>query len=1802
MSSFKIELEELIRDGKVSFKAIRDIAKKLHFSLPRDVQNAVYEALERGKHIIDDDYENACNCYLMSFGNMHEAKLLDAFDCLPADFFNQDIEILDWGCGQALATVCYLDFLKTKGIHQRIHNITLIEPSLHAAIRGEEMIHAYNMGANVQKVVKKFDELLADDIISNEKAIKLHLFSNILDVATFDMSEFANKFQDTQKGVNYFVCVGPCYPNTLQRTQEFMTAVGSDVVYGVSDDPAWKNDWTRSMRVFMTDIRFSEEVSVIRDRIAKAQRNAQYHAGFIIDPVSDALSSSPFKDKAEELLRHLCDFTVRSNKNLHVSHDINSRWAVINNLVTRGVPTRASLFIEEKIGELLSISKKDADDNVIHFSSEEGVDGTEIFYALHTIDPRFHVQKDYNTDILESSFEKRFLKEYLSAHGNEHLAQVLEPQRPLSSLISIPDKQFASDQRVDFALEVPYHADDDPADSLGFIVEIDGKPFHSGMYNRIADQIRDKDASDSNWKTYRLEDIHDDNFAYNWDRNSSFKEYLNILKWNFTKSIDKDWGNTMQVTLSPLAAARIEKVIIEAIMLGYLDLGARCWKIAVIERDVPGAALAIEDLKLVYEHICGLEGVSDQLPEIKLDIVSTREFVDSPLHLEYNVSTQQNKDIQYDICIDSSVLLRDNIDNYSILCDADTYFVCRTSHYEASSRTIYTASPIRYAPLVEKDRTGNYVSIPTQEAHLRFFLQNIFRKRDFRQGQLPIMSRALSGQTTIGLLPTGGGKSLTYQLSSVLQPGVTVIVDPLVSLMVDQFEGLRLNRIDTCACLYSRQNGKTKGDIAGKMSYGCYMFVFMSPERFMVQSFRRRLREMSEDNHVYFSYGVIDEVHCVSEWGHEFRTAYLHLGRNMYTFMRTKDDEPAPIMGLTATASFDVLADVERELTVPGKMTISGDSIVRPEEDDRPELTYEVIKVNADFSDLNRNNNLWRGTNNEWAIKDCVSQAKKQKALELIDNLPHTLCDLNCKKPPEHPRYDTTLYNLDVDSFYYGDENDEYQNAGIIFCPHKKGIFGVKDGDYNDGIATSISKSKQSLVVSSFTSGDKPEKDMAYFIQNKSNLMVATKAFGMGIDKPNVRFTIDFSHPSSVEGFVQEAGRAGRDRKNAIGYVLYEPSKYVYISDNVAYQLRAFVPHADYQTIWNNRGYFIIYDDIENWGASIGLTANTIKRLPELLEPYSNNIDKDIQLFFHNSSFKGAEKEKRIMYEFTDDLLNVKPTNCNKIQEELQKAINNDDIRIKVDPNYNAVIIVSNEQTKKNQDGKEFKKQYAFIKLSDLSPRFNFNDFPRQLSETISDEFVKIFVARSGGALPNDRMAWLNQPLPDAPRSEGGILAALESASIGSSIFLTISWENSISQDPIEFLSIINEALAKIIYANYSEFSYIIQNTGLDLNLVIKRYVQQLPLNPFNFYDKDGELIEYKKFLRLIDIAMYGAIGNGKNAIPKQTWWSLYGLESKCKELRKAYHRHRSKSDTEKAIYRMCCIGLIDDVTIDYPSETYQIKIIKKTEGEYYRGLQQFLERYYTPSKAKKLIEDVPHRKGRGEIDKCLGFLTEFIYTNTEKKRLRAIDDMRLSCEIGINEGRDALKEFIHLYFNSKYARPGYTVFDEQKGIDMPYSLHEDVEGNTEFVEFENGLQDYSSLLRKYIEILFKDNSGSEIDNAKHLYGATLLLMRTYPDNAVLNLLKAYCIIYLGIDNNKNVEEELKQAFYTGFVSLYEHNSETGFSFKNLTDIYDWYLEQIRVASRDQQLVDTLTKDAFETISLIIHNDWLQSFRNKYNN
>jgi hypothetical protein len=239
-----------------TFNAIRQISVKKH----RQINDSnVHYSLQRGVGILDK--EKQLFAYMNSYGPMHYEKLITSFEYLPIEFFSESTNIIDWGCGQGMASMVYLEYLKSKEIDQKINNIRLIEPSEIALKRGVLHIKKLNRNITTITINKDLDSIENKDLTQNKSNTNLHLFSNIIDIDFFSLHQLLEKIEMNFKGLNYFVCVSPYITDTkTNRIDNFVTHFNkfeSTIIKKIDNKKGeWRGngDWTRVVRIFKTKI------------------------------------------------------------------------------------------------------------------------------------------------------------------------------------------------------------------------------------------------------------------------------------------------------------------------------------------------------------------------------------------------------------------------------------------------------------------------------------------------------------------------------------------------------------------------------------------------------------------------------------------------------------------------------------------------------------------------------------------------------------------------------------------------------------------------------------------------------------------------------------------------------------------------------------------------------------------------------------------------------------------------------------------------------------------------------------------------------------------------------------------------------------------------------------------------------------------------------------------------------------------------------------------------------------------------------------------------------------------------------------------------------------------------------------------------------------------------------------------------------------------------------------------------------------------------------------------------------------
>ena len=336
-------------------------------------------------------------------------------------------------------------------------------------------------------------------------------------------------------------------------------------------------------------------------------------------------------------------------------------------------------------------------------------------------------------------------------------------------------------------------------------------------------------------------------------------------------------------------------------------------------------------------------------------------------------------------------------------------------------------------------------------------LKQYWGYNSFRPLQRDIIGSVLDNRDTFALLPTGGGKSVCYQVPALIKEGFCLVISPLIALMQDQVT--RLKELDIRAeCIHSGMHYNDVRRILDNTMHGGYKLLYISPERLQTDLFQDYMREFD------VSIVAVDEAHCISQWGHDFRPSYLKIADIRAVFPK------APILALTASATADVRLDIAKQLKLQ-----------------EPAIFKQSFARGNIFYDIRYSEN---------------------KAGD-------TLHDVN-------------------------------RNCSIIYCRSRKQTEGVGKYLAQAGIETAVYHAGMNK--------DNREHAQELWMKNKAPVMVATTAFGMGIDKPDVRMVLHYDAPEHLEAYYQEAGRAGRDGKQSMALALYNSTDIKRLHESIALQ------------------------------------------------------------------------------------------------------------------------------------------------------------------------------------------------------------------------------------------------------------------------------------------------------------------------------------------------------------------------------------------------------------------------------------------------------------------------------------------------------------------------------------------------------------------------------------------------------------------------------------------------------------------------
>lgn len=608
-----------------------------------------------------------------------------------------------------------------------------------------------------------------------------------------------------------------------------------------------------------------------------------------------------------------------------------------------------------------------------------------------------------------------------------YIVDYILPEALVSDMIPDCDQRF-TEQRVDFFC---------PRANL--VIEIDGSQ-HEGRSQSHLDRRRDKYLEENGIKTVRVRtsDLSTEVAARELCERFDDGEEL-------PEGVDEDCLNAYEI------AMRTQVALVTLVRQGMLSPDDPTWTIDFTcdEPDIDVRTLATcaaEDVLDLFENVCILMARPFTRPEVFISAASPDVILDVSATKAWS-ETESAPGVVY---------------------ARNDYFE-NVDYFEVAH-----AEPIEY-------ETDNPERREQVDSALEFFLGYLFGYDEFRPGQAGIIRRSLARIPTLGILPTGSGKSLCYQMACLLQPCISFVVCPIISLIQDQEVNAHKAGIDHVARIESQMDRDHKNVVLDDFGKGKHFFIWISPERFQTIDFRQRLTELSAHRH--FGYAVIDEVHCLSEWGHDFRVSYLKLYGTIRKFC-----PEAQVIALTATASRNVLEDLLGELEMTKANVQTSTSL------DRPELRYHIVRVGE--------------------------QERAERLDSILDEIDRHFQQTEGISSIFEPRGSDSI-------------------CGIIFSNLKSSSY--RPSASCDGVLARLKG--RGIAADSYHADREEERTRIQeeFLDDKFTVMCATKAFGMGVNKRNIRYTIHNGLPWSIEAFYQEAGRAGRDPKHNESecYILY---------------------------------------------------------------------------------------------------------------------------------------------------------------------------------------------------------------------------------------------------------------------------------------------------------------------------------------------------------------------------------------------------------------------------------------------------------------------------------------------------------------------------------------------------------------------------------------------------------------------------------------------------------------------------------------
>ena len=822
---------------------------------------------------------------------------------------------------------------------------------------------------------------------------------------------------------------------------------------------------------------------------------SQLHAGYLFDSVTSLFEKEYFKANLLPLIKQLSYFDAETKTSLDTKKT-HPQASVIHNIITRGRPSKPSAYIEELFSLYIKRTEKEIHSEKINFPFNDTELKKELEAAFYPTDPGIEI-KIRKPKGEHEAFNNKIIDKFTNTHMHRAYNRFfVKNNKPLSRIIPDTYTELTEDEYLtakvipDFILDLPkaYRG------IKGLIIETDHETGAAGM-DYLAIEKKRKLSEKFQYKYIYAKNGNLDEALIEFE-SFTFNDYFDQLRKNYdiplySKTSGKD---AMQYILSPIAIARVQKVILEFILAEKINPEAKLWKIAVIERDVPAAYTAIEDLKRLYNLLCNLQGVSKQFPHTEIDIYTSPEFEDAKLHKACKKNTllieNFNNKKEYDLLIDLSVL-QNTVESCKIPRNSAKHSIkVRSCNHKHSNHQFYFGSSLSFYSSEELTDTS-------RKKMINSFIQNTLRQPKLDNFELNAALKNLLGEKSVILESAGNSLRSADLIYSLLNPGISVHIFPNNISLQDRFQEIRETGIQASFYLNSIQHRlRDKNKVAEQLKNKEALILLVNVDFIRTETFQSIISEMKE-NTINFSGVFIEDVTAVSEFSSGFNPEYKGLATLSGSIFKSKGFG-LPIFARGMHSDYAVIEDIKAD---------TGIDLLSEKKAEIPKFDTNVIQ------------NKITGISDKGIILRKVVEAKHTALKEII------------KKLPEKEKL------LIVYPFKENENGTYSQN---LQDSHKKLTEKFTELDICNFTETASFEranfNTEDYIISS--------KNYKKFKTGECQILTATELISYGASIPDLRQIVVYNMLPNAEELYRLIGKFGKKAKTPILHILNDKSEF----------------------------------------------------------------------------------------------------------------------------------------------------------------------------------------------------------------------------------------------------------------------------------------------------------------------------------------------------------------------------------------------------------------------------------------------------------------------------------------------------------------------------------------------------------------------------------------------------------------------------------------------------------------------------------